>query len=56
MAYTFGLLPFLVMALAATLQASVGYGYGIVAVPLLLLINPDFVPAPFIFALSLIHI
>lgn len=42
-------LPALVMTLAATLQASFGYGYGIVAVPLLLLINPDFVPAPFIF-------
>ena len=44
------LLPALIMALAATLQASVGYGYGIVAVPLLLLVNPAFIPAPFIFA------
>lgn len=44
------LLPTLIMALASTLQASVGYGYGIVAVPLLLLVNPAFIPAPFIFA------
>ncbi|MDX1694410.1 MAG: sulfite exporter TauE/SafE family protein [Ketobacteraceae bacterium] len=43
-------LPPLIMILAATLQASVGYGYGIVAVPLLLLVNPAFIPAPFIFA------
>ncbi|PCJ30570.1 MAG: hypothetical protein COA99_18030 [Moraxellaceae bacterium] len=43
------ILPALVIGLGATLQASVGYGYGLIAVPLLILINPEFVPAPFIF-------
>ena len=42
-------LPTIAIGIGATLQASVGYGHGLVAVPLLILINPDFIPAPFIF-------
>jgi uncharacterized membrane protein YfcA len=32
--------------IGSVLQASVGYGFGLVVVPLLVLINPEFVPVP----------
>ncbi|MEM1112451.1 MAG: sulfite exporter TauE/SafE family protein [Pseudomonadota bacterium] len=40
----------LVMVLASVLQSSVGYGFGLFAVPLLLIIDAQFVPAPLILA------
>lgn len=40
----------LVIALGATLQASTGFGAGLIVVPLLALIHLDFVPGPVIFA------
>ena len=40
----------LIMVLGATLQASVGYGLALAVVPLLALINPDFIPGPMLFA------
>ncbi|MCH7505233.1 sulfite exporter TauE/SafE family protein [PVC group bacterium] len=40
----------LAIVFGATVQASVGLGAGLIAVPILLLINPVFVPAPIILA------
>jgi uncharacterized protein len=40
----------LVIALGATLQASTGFGAGLIVVPLLALIHLEFVPGPVIFA------
>lgn len=40
----------IVMLFASILQATVGYGFGLIAVPLLLIINTQFVPAPLIIA------
>ncbi len=40
----------LVVATGATLQGSVGFGLGLFSVPILLLIEPRFVPGPLLFA------
>lgn len=40
----------LVVTIGATLQGSVGFGLGLFSVPLLVLIDPRFVPAPLLFA------
>jgi hypothetical protein len=40
------LLATLVVAIGSTLQGSVGFGLGMFAAPLLILIDPQFVPAP----------
>ncbi len=40
----------LAMAIGAALQASVGYGMGLLVTPVLILFNPDLIPAPFILA------
>jgi uncharacterized membrane protein YfcA len=39
-----------VVAVGATVQSSVGFGLGLVAAPLLLLIHPAFIPAPLLTA------
>ncbi|MGE3541572.1 MAG: TSUP family transporter [Candidatus Tectimicrobiota bacterium] len=44
----------LIMALASMLQASVGIGLALLAVPLLVLINPHFVPGPLLLAGSVL--
>ncbi len=41
---------FVVMAVASTLQSSIGMGQGLVAAPLLRLIEPDLVPGPIVVA------
>ncbi len=40
----------LAMALGGVVQASVGLGFALVAIPLIALINTDFIPGPIIFA------
>ncbi|MEM8561484.1 MAG: sulfite exporter TauE/SafE family protein [Pseudomonadota bacterium] len=44
------LLATLVCMVASILQAAVGYGFGLVAVPLLLMVSPAFIPVPLIMA------
>jgi len=39
-----------VVTIGATLQGTIGFGLGMFAAPLLLLINPDFIPAPLLCA------
>jgi uncharacterized membrane protein YfcA len=53
-------LAILVATIGATLQGTIGFGLGMFGAPLLLLINPDFIPAPLLCAalvltLSLTH-
>jgi len=43
-------LAFLIVLVGSIVQGSVGIGLGFVAVPLLVLINPDFVPGPLLLA------
>jgi uncharacterized membrane protein YfcA len=43
-------LAILVVTIGATLQGTIGFGLGMFAAPLLLLINPDFIPAPLLCA------
>ena len=40
----------LIMAMGSFLQSSVGFGIALFVVPLLILLNPGFVPAPMLFA------
>ncbi|MDH3497434.1 MAG: sulfite exporter TauE/SafE family protein [Gemmatimonadota bacterium] len=40
----------LTVTLGATLQGSIGFGLGLFSVPILLLIEPDFIPAPLLLA------
>lgn len=44
------LLAGLVVTVGATLQGSVGFGLGLFSVPLLVLIDPRFVPGPLLFS------
>ena len=44
------LLGLLMVALGATVQATIGFGAALVAVPLLLLVDPRFVPGPVVIA------
>jgi uncharacterized membrane protein YfcA len=46
----------LVVGLAAALQSSIGYGLSLIANPILVLINPDFVPGPVLFAVFFLSI
>jgi uncharacterized protein len=46
----------LVVGLAAALQSSIGYGLSFIANPILVLINPDFVPGPVLFAVFFLSI
>jgi len=39
-----------IAAVGATLQGSIGFGLGLIAVPLLVLINPIFIPGPLLLA------
>jgi uncharacterized membrane protein YfcA len=41
---------FAIVAIGATVQSSVGFGFGLVAAPVLLLIDPAFIPAPMLTA------
>ena len=43
-------LAFLITAVGATLQGSIGFGLGLISVPLLVLIEPKFVPGPLLLA------
>jgi len=43
-------LAILVATIGATLQGTIGFGLGMFGAPLLLLINPDFIPAPLLCA------
>lgn len=45
-----------VVGLAAALQSSIGYGLSLIANPILVLINPDFVPGPVLFAVFFLSI
>ena len=40
------LLSFIILTCGAIIQGSVGFGLGLLAVPLLILIDPDFIPGP----------
>jgi uncharacterized membrane protein YfcA len=44
------LLIFVIVATASALQASLGFGLGLLAAPLLVLIHPAFIPGPHIAA------
>ena len=44
----------LVVTIAAFLQASVGVGFAMIAVPLLLLLDPDLVPVPVLMAMAVL--
>lgn len=44
------LIAFLISVVGATLQGSIGFGLGLIGVPLLVLINPVFVPGPLLLA------
>jgi len=46
----------LVVGLAAALQSSIGYGLSLIANPILVLINPSFVPGPVLFAVFFLSI
>ena len=46
----------LVVGIAAALQSSIGYGLSLVANPILVLINPAFVPGPVLFAVFFLSI
>lgn len=50
------LLISLVVGVAAALQSSIGYGLSFIANPILVLINPDFVPGPVLFAVFFLSI
>ena len=50
------LLISLVIGLAAALQSSIGYGLALIANPILVLINPDFIPGPVLFAVFFLSI
>ena len=43
-----------VVAIGATVQASVGFGLALISTPLLVLIDPQLVPGPMIFASMLL--
>ena len=50
------LLAAVIVALAALIQASVGFGYALIAAPLLALIAPEMVPGPVMFSSMIISI
>ncbi len=50
------LLAFVIMLIGSVLQGSVGFGLGLVAAPLLLLINPYLVPGPILMAAMILNI
>ena len=60
MAFNFNLTEWLVATLittaGATLQGAVGFGLGLLSVPLLILIEPDFIPGPLILAAFFLNI
>lgn len=47
------LLVWLILALGAAIQAAIGFGLGLIAAPILLLIEPDLIPGPLIAAATL---
>ncbi len=49
-------LAFIIITLGSILQGSVGFGLGLLAVPLLILIDPYLVPGPIIFAAFFLNI
>lgn len=44
----------LIVAVAAFLQASVGVGFAMIAVPLLLILDPELVPVPVLSAMTVL--
>ncbi|NOR14360.1 MAG: TSUP family transporter [Candidatus Aminicenantes bacterium] len=48
--YLDALLAFFITTLGATLQGSIGFGLGLISVPLLVLLDPKFVPGPVLLA------
>jgi hypothetical protein len=50
------LLALMLVAVGSTLQGSVGFGLAVVAAPILLLLDPIWVPGPLLFAASLLAI
>lgn len=50
------LLAFVIVSAGATLQGSIGFGLGLVSVPLLVLLDPVFIPGPLLLAALLLNI
>lgn len=50
------MIAFVIVTVGATFQGTIGFGLGPLAVPLLVLINPDFVPGPLLFSALLLTI